>query len=88
MDNAKKKKIWEEIIQATKKENTSREPDEYTWMEFVKQVRESGGPDLSSDRARRMLNSLVKLGKLKVRRTYLKEYRAVCVLYSPVDENS
>lgn len=85
MDNQTKRKIWLEIIEATKKENQSRRDDEYTVYDFIRQVVAGGGDELKRDRARKILDDLVKQGKLTTRRAYLPEHRSVCTLYSPRD---
>jgi hypothetical protein len=83
MDNTKKLQIWNEIIEVTKRENQIRRAEEYTVYEFIEQVKQQGGPELRRDRARSILDDLVKSGVLSVRRAYLPEHRAVCALYSP-----
>lgn len=83
MDQSRKQKIWSEIIETAKKENLSRGENEYTVSEFVDQIKNSGGPELKRDKARSILEKLVKDGVLKKRRVYVFEYRTVCALYSP-----
>lgn len=83
MEPNRKAQIWGEIIAATKKENLERAEGEITVYEFIKQVQDSGGKELTVDTARKLLDKLVKQGRLTRRRVYLSEYRSTCMLYSP-----